>query len=53
MGDDLKNHLTADIELIAGSGGVFEVEVDGRQVFSKRKTGRFPTLDEIILLINN
>ncbi len=30
------------------SGGAFEVFVDGRQVFSKLKEGRFPTEAEVI-----
>lgn len=30
------------------SGGVFEVTIDGRLVFSKKATGRFPEPDEII-----
>ena len=31
-----------------GSGGEFEVTVDGQLVFSKRKEHRFPDLDEIL-----
>jgi len=37
-----------DIELIKSSGGVFEVELDGNLIFSKRRSGRFPTAEEII-----
>jgi selenoprotein W-related protein len=33
--------------LIAASGGVFEVMVDGRLVFSKKEVGRFPEPGEI------
>jgi len=33
--------------LIPGSGGVFEVKVNDKLVFSKRATGRFPEHDEI------
>jgi len=40
-----------DVELIAGSGGVFEVVVDGKQIFSKKKLGRFPEDGEILGLI--
>ncbi len=29
-------------ELIEGSGGVFEVTVNGRLIYSKAKTGEFP-----------
>jgi selenoprotein W-related protein len=34
--------------LVESSGGVFEIEVDGKTVYSKRKTGEFP--DESLLL---
>jgi selenoprotein W-related protein len=37
----------AEIELAKSSGGVFEVTVDGRLVFSKKALGRFPTDAEI------
>ncbi len=33
--------------LIPGSGGVFEVKVSDKLVFSKKATGRFPEHDEI------
>ena len=36
-----------DLKLIPGAGGAFEVEVDGKLVFSKKKTGRFPEYEEI------
>lgn len=36
------------MNLIAGGGGIFDVTVDGRMVFSKFKTGRFPEPNEII-----
>ena len=38
----------AEVELIPGVGGVFEVTVDGQLRYSKKQTGRFPTDDEII-----
>jgi selT/selW/selH-like putative selenoprotein len=36
------------VELVPGDRGVFDVAVDGVVVFSKRVTGRFPTVDEIV-----
>jgi len=33
--------------LIPGSGGVFEVEIDGELVFSKKALDRFPEPEEI------
>ena len=37
----------AETELVRGSGGVFDIMVDGQLKFSKGKLGRFPTDDEI------
>ena len=34
--------------LVEGSGGVFEVSVDGDLVFSKKAEGRFPEDDEVL-----
>jgi len=34
--------------LIQGKGGVFDVVVDGRLIYSKKETGRFPTHEEIL-----
>jgi selenoprotein W-related protein len=39
------------VELIASSGGVYEVTIDGRLIFSKKKTGRFPEAGEVLKLI--
>ena len=38
------------VELIKGSGGVFEIFIDGVLGFSKKALGRFPTEDEIAAL---
>ncbi len=37
-----------EAKLIRGSGGVFEVTLDGRLIFSKKATGRFPEPSEIL-----
>jgi selT/selW/selH-like putative selenoprotein len=37
----------AEVELVKGSNGVFEITVDGRLAFSKKALGRFPTDEEI------
>jgi len=34
-------------ELIKGSNGVFEVELDGELIFSKKASGRFPEPEEV------
>ncbi|BCO09714.1 hypothetical protein GF1_20900 [Desulfolithobacter dissulfuricans] len=40
-----------DVELIAGSGGVFEVSRDGELIFSKKALNRFPEEGEIVGLL--
>ena len=40
-----------DPELIEGHGGVFEVRVNGKLVFSKLSAGRFPEPQEILDVI--
>ena len=37
----------ASLTLVPSDGGVFEVEVDGKLVFSKAKEGRFPEWAEL------
>jgi len=37
-----------DLKLIPGSGGCFELTVDGELVYSKLKTGRFPDENAMI-----
>ena len=34
--------------MIEGSGGVFDVHVDGQQIWSKHDVGRFPEHKEIL-----
>ena len=38
-------------ELIKGSNGVFDVDIDGKIVYSKHTTGRFPNRGELLILI--
>ena len=39
--------------MIASGGGVFEVEIDGELVFSKKALDRFPEHEEIHALIDD
>ncbi len=41
----------AEIELVASEGGVFEVDVDGTNIFSKKSLNRFPEEGEIAKLM--
>jgi len=45
---ELKQHFGVDTTLTAGSGGVFDVIVDGKTVFSKKAVGRFPQEGEVL-----
>ncbi|OLB16379.1 MAG: SelT/SelW/selH family protein [Gemmatimonadetes bacterium 13_2_20CM_70_9] len=46
-----KTYPHADVKLIQSSGGVFEVEVDGRRIFSKKSLGRHAEPGEVVRLI--
>jgi selenoprotein W-related protein len=35
------------VELVSGSGGTFDIYLDGERVFSKRAAGRFPKPGEV------
>ena len=39
------------VDLIKGSNGGFDVEMDGKLVYSKRNAGRFPNRRELTFLI--
>jgi selenoprotein W-related protein len=36
------------MELQPSSGGCFELEVDGKRIYSKLETGQFPDEDEMV-----
>jgi selenoprotein W-related protein len=48
---ELKDQLGVETELIASGGGVFEIRVDGKLIFSKKSLGRFPDDGEVARLI--
>lgn len=47
MADEIKSRFGETTELIKGRDGVFEVVVDGKNVYSKKETGRFPEPGEV------
>ena len=42
----------SELKLVPSGDGVYEVEKNGKLVFSKKKLDRFPDLEEIIQLIS-
>ena len=48
MAEKIKKEVGVTARLIEGGGGIFDVIVDGKKVFSKHDVGRFPEHDEII-----
>jgi len=48
LADALKKVFGVQAQLIEGSGGVFDVHVDGNQIWSKHDVGRFPEDSEIV-----
>ena len=41
-------HDITELTVVPSSGGVFEVQVDGTLVFSKKETGRHADYDEML-----
>ena len=41
----------ASVDVVAGTGGVFDVHVDGELVFEKRMLGRYPEPEDVLPLI--
>lgn len=52
MAAELEDSLSEGSELIQSSGGVFEVEDNGKLIFSKKALHRFPANGEIIAILN-
>jgi selT/selW/selH-like putative selenoprotein len=48
LAEAIKGHTGQDVEMIKGSGGVFDVVVDGNLIFSKDDVDRFPDDNEIL-----
>ena len=44
-------HDITDLTVVPSSGGVFEVEVDGQLVFSKKETGKHADYDEVLAAV--
>jgi selenoprotein W-related protein len=48
LADRIKSEFGVQPELVGGSGGIFDVQVDGKLIYSKHETGRFPKDQEVL-----
>ena len=48
MAAKIKDGLGTEAFLIEGAGGIFDVNVDGKLVYSKHETGDFPDEDALV-----
>ena len=51
MAAEIKKQKGIDATLVRGSGGEFEITLDGRLIYSKRAQGRFPEFAEVLDLL--
>jgi selT/selW/selH-like putative selenoprotein len=51
VADEIKDAIGVESKKVKGSGGVFDVVVDGRKIFSKHEVYRFPNPGEIAELL--
>lgn len=49
----MKKAFSVDATLIKGSGGIFDVTLDGELIFSKHDQDRFPSNEEIEQLVKD
>lgn len=41
----------ASLEIVAGTGGIFDVDFDGDRVFTKEMIGRYPEPEDVMPLL--
>jgi selenoprotein W-related protein len=41
------------LELVPGTGGVFDVDLDGERIFFKRMIGRYPQPEDVLPLLRD
>ena len=46
-------HELGEVALVPGSGGVFEIRVDGATLWSRAERGRFPEIKELKQLVRD
>jgi len=50
---EIKKARGTDVDLVKGSGGIFDVYDGEARVFSKHETHRFPEADELLAKLAN
>ena len=53
LADAIKEKYQAELTMIEGSGGVFDVHLNGTQIWCKLDVGRFPKHEEILKKIES
>ena len=48
LAESIERETGAEAELVRGDNGIFDVELDGRRIYSKKETGRFPEHEEVL-----
>jgi selenoprotein W-related protein len=43
--------VLASLELVPGTGGIFDVDVDGERIFFKKMIGRYPEPEDVLPLL--
>jgi len=51
--ESIQGQLKIPTRIRLGGPGVLDVFVDKQKIYSKKQTGRLPTVDEIVELIRN
>jgi predicted Rdx family selenoprotein len=49
---ELNKIAGVEIQLIEGKGGIFDIKKDGKIIYSKKETGRFPKAGEVTALLS-
>ena len=45
--------MIGTLEVVTGSGGIFDVHLDGELVFTKSMLGRYPDPDDVLPLLRS
>ena len=53
LADEIYDAFGIEVTLVRGSDGIFTVEVDGKCLFSRSESGRFPEPGEITEMIKS